>query len=1088
MRVLLFPEPFARIDDCVLAAPSDQKEKQQDSDLAKHTSVTIPNFTSAGFQPLQSYPVCNVYIKKKSNLKSGTWRAPASLTNSAILTGSGSMSRARLNQTFGDLSSCKVSGEKETSCKDGRSGKASHVRAAHSGGTMKEGCRIQNGSKDIGSLMDHCSDRNVTVLTVRDSDRSRKNCGLDTGSLASAAKCHVDKVKECSTGFEIDSRELDESVENSTRSCHSSYGSHLTLDVGETNSHPNESDHPAGCITKPENPGTVRQRNAFLTDSVAYENSHKSTEASILNKPRTSLNGHRRNRSSRVGISDSDKEINSTENVSGIVNSVQPSDAQFESILSKVDGLGCVDQNHHKRSKLTVRFNLPHETRGALSEGKSEVGNGIRQTIVCGRDDELAISGITVQDSLPKKSILKAGNTGRMKLEGEESNCYKENSFQRAGMNLGSSSEIGDTNGLGDERSIMEPMDTASPFGTLALAHEEVSAKYMSANSCKNSEDTSSTINLECAEKIHFTEDGNLNPMGFKEVQHNTATVVDNRVEYTIEDIKGSRSKSGPTRSKKLGKGNNRQKNSSRKVNIKRINSRQDMPVNENVLDGTGELKFDFQKAGTDNCKAVISIDEPRFVHVEATSHDRMVNGDDKNIHGKRDDATLQLGDSQGDSVEVDIVFETKCGSGETLASVKSLENSTIELENIKDCEGRVIDEKDFLLYSGLNSSTDQRIKNSGIKVDTNIKDLRDLAHGENPIQSVLSDNQLVQSTASKITDVFDKTYHEISRQSGRPSDDISRLSEYDKTPSENIVSSLNAETRSRTSGQEDYHDYTMKADRSSDRRITCLPQVQMNENFEHVHCDVVAASRTNGLLAENTSVRSPQSNTNRSNVGFEIVSSEMQSEPYDDFMSGKNTIENEPFKSDIFTIYLSDDSNDSTTISQGTSHRPAGRKSQAESGIMERNDLRQQVTVGRGQVTGVVKGNLEPRSGVVTDGINIADSCLRHYTRELIDSSVNNSSCGIGVNAKDSSAGCLRSLSYETRHNHVGNSSESISSFARNDPIEKEIVGPAIAGVGNDVKTKQAGQKSTLVSRSKKRKTTQEEVSTSQVKVLRIL
>ena len=123
---------------------------------SSHSEGTAPGSKSLGFQALQSNSICNIYIKKKKNIKSGSWKPPSYLMNSAVLTGSGSMSRARMNQTF-KTPYCNVDSIKEDASdvrSSGNERKGESEVSRKCLGDGNEGVRIMDREKDVENTCD----------------------------------------------------------------------------------------------------------------------------------------------------------------------------------------------------------------------------------------------------------------------------------------------------------------------------------------------------------------------------------------------------------------------------------------------------------------------------------------------------------------------------------------------------------------------------------------------------------------------------------------------------------------------------------------------------------------------------------------------------------------------------------------------------------------------------------------------------------------------------------------------------------------------------------------------------------------------
>ena len=1070
MTVLLHvSDCFTRIEDHMRTEPVHQANINRKPGSSKRPPATVPASTSRGFQTLRSNRNCNIYIKKKSNLKSGTWKPPAQLTNSAVLTGSGSVSRARLNQTFRGFSHNIICSETEADRKAGRKGKASDMRARRNEGTNRDNCKTRDRSENSNNEAKSIRDHFVNIDVAFESDKERHgDKKYDERSEKRGVK-DTDSMKKLNAAGETGNGEFSKSIGDSISNGSTSYGQHLNADIDKRPSHSSDnstqSDNSTNHVTKPGNEGTFWLHDISLSNREVVENLSKGAcKSSPYEKPTHFIVDQQTNQSVKADHSGLETVLDSIEKHSCITHNAQPLDVQYPGDLSSVEVTGSVDEKHCKRSGLTVRFDLPCSIVGDDKNENPDLGIHNEQGFVTNGNSETRKIEETVRKSLPKKSILKTGSVDRILLRGGGIISSSEGSSQATEMNLGHWIETRNTSTLEEANPELEPGITTMQFDALGSSTEEVNLAKCSTISRGNPGDTDEAIDLECKEKICFTEDGNPNSASYDVVECISPRVVDNRIEYTIDDIKSSKNKTASKRPKKMNEDGKRQRSSKRKEAIKNSASKHGIPGNE-VYRNTRKLISDNQKSNY-----VVDIAQLKDESsVEATSSDRTVNGIIEKIHSANDSASLSLGDLQGESVEVDIVFETTPHED---SHIKCAENVTIEPEFTKELTHSTKDEKDYSVScSGLASSTDKEKEGNSLELDTSSRGLDGLPCDEKLGQSYSKNNQYVHNTVSGITANLHSIRREINQYSSQTFTDSSQLLKHD-IASANTFHSLDTESKRCASNQEDCHHSKATVPRRTDLRSNSLAQVKTNKII-HTHendgCDIIAVSSTTGP-SQNSSSQLIQDCIDSSNTGFQIISSEVRSAPHNESSLDESTVKRDPFQSDIFSIYLSDDSNDSTDTDQGMSKLPADKGSRVGSEVVDKNNVERSSTLDGSNSVEIFDINQVFDSGA--GRINLTGNSSVPGTPELISQNFvgNNTPCSINATAQDTSEFCN-----QTDRAFEGSGSENMNIDFRIDQAKSR---KGLRGSGKDARNKQDNQKSKMMTKSKKRKSGSNQVS----------
>ena len=1059
MTVLHISDCFTRIEDHMRTGPVHRANINREPGSSKRAQATVPAFTSPGFQTLQSNRSCNIYIKKKRNIKSGTWKPPAHLTNSAVLTGSGSVSRARLNQTFRDFSHYKVCSETEADRKTEPKGKASDMRERCNEGADRDNCkkrdRTESNNNEAESISDHCVNADVAFLTGKERDMGRMYDGRgDKGDVTNTVKFNANSMKELNAEGQTGNGGFIKSTGDFISSGSTSSEQNLHRGINKRPSHPSENsaqpENSANRFNKPGNVGTLQMHNVSLRNREVVENPGAHQNSSCEN-PTRSIGDQQTNQSLKTDHFGSKTVVNSTENRSCITHSAQPSVVQYAGNLSSLEATECVSEKHCKRSGLTVRFDLPRSIEGDDDDQNSELGMGTEHGFVSNINSEARKTERTVGKILPKKSILKAGNVDEILLQRGGTISSSESSFQGTEMNLERRVETRNNAVLREANPELKPGITTMQFDTLGSNTTGMNLPKSSAISCGNPGDIDEAIDLECMEKICFTEDGNVNPASNDLVERISPRLVDNRIEYTIDDIKTSKNKTVSKKPKKINEGCKRQRNSKRKEAIKESASKQGMPGNE--------MYKNTRKSSSDNQKSSNVVDIAQLkdkLSVEASS-ERMVNGTTEKFHGASDNASLSVDGSHGQLVEVDIVFET---TSEGEPHIKHAENIIIEPHIVKELAHSTKTEKDYSVSCiGLVSSTDKEKEDIGLKLDTSNTELCGLPCDENHSQSHSKNNQHVPSTASGITGNHHSICSEINKHSTQTFTDSPQSLMHD-VASTNAFHSLDTESKRCASNQEDSCHSKATPRIGTDFRTNGLAQVKTNENVhtsENDGCDIIAANRATSP-SQNSCGHLLQDCIHNSNTGFQIISREIHSVPHKDSRLDESTVKREPFHSDIFAIYLSDDSNDSTDNAYGMSKLPADRGTRIGSEFLDKNNVGRSATPDRGNTVGISDVNQVPDLGA--DGINLTGNSPELIPKNCVG---NNTPCSINSIAKDTSE-----CSYETDCAFEGSGPKHINNDMRIDQAKSR---KGLACSGKEAESKQNRQMSKIMTKSKKRK-----------------
>ena len=1010
--------------------PSCQKNIKS-SHLTKDSPATVPTFTPLGFRSSS----INIYVKRKSNIESGTWRPPPNLANRVVLSGSGAISRSKLNQSFGCFSDNGLQSREEATPKSGGTEK---------GESMMKNCnkRMKRSSKKCikTEKVKSTSSADVAPMTLRSKvRRKREDNEVETGSLDRPANVSMSNISEFQSATAEISAEVNRSEDQAANTESPRWQSSSNSETEDRFCHSRRSDDLSDQTLTLESQESVKQHTVLLrnrevtevTDELDEISKNKTEEGCSENQP-CSEEGSVAALSTRIEHSDSDTLVSEV-NAQYIVDNVGPPAGTYDQRdFSSLELLASLGEKHHKSSRPTVRFDLPDEVLGTDEDDKTEFKGDSKQKSVSNNDDRTTKTLGIVEKILPIRSILKKGNASRVSVHSENIRSCHQSSIQGADVALERRRGARKAFYLKGEKSDSQSETSAQESTTGAsTAHGQASTCQESGNADQ--------VDLECKEKICYTEKGDLISFDHNEIRHSGLRLIDNRVEYTIKDLEYSSTPVSMT-SKKSSERNKKRRNGSMKSKRKGSTKKAEMPENEKSFEGNPKLVSDSQEANYE--PETSRGDSSNLGEVEKASTDECTV--DKTSRETDGTDCLSLDGAQVDSVEVDIVFETTT-QREPLAFAEQTENNSVDSASVKESTAvkehvgtSKTDEKLSIMFNNDSSSAAGEKMESNVELEDNSREFSVSENSEIPVDSLLQHNQNLHQHPS----------NDINQPPNHTSADLPRLSSH-KSSITDVVALLNRFASDKEQSKVNVYD-------TLNFRNTSVQQVPAKEGSSIVQSDSIEVLAESGIGDSPQNTESHQNDSSSSNTGFQIVSRKISSEPYESSSSGKSNIEKDP---QIFTIYLSDDSNECVDSSRSLSGLSSTRQRQISGRIVEESEL------SRSNAGVVGAFNENKKFGSQSNDTTVSRKA-NSSMHDAVESVIVDASSSKGT--KETSSG----------HAFEGDSAENMNYDVKN--LLEENDTKAIGMTSKSVPEKRNRRRSNTIGKSKKRK------SSAQVSLVR--
>ena len=948
-KLTFFADGFTRIENCVRI-----KKSKTSFDTSKRSGTSVPDFGSTGFQTLQSNPVCNIYIKEKSRVESGTWKPRSYFTSSAVLTGSGSMSRARLSQTFKNPSSGEL-GQKEVGAGSARSdkddGKGLKVMKGRKG---KNSGRRSRGKDLVGTS----TNKGISAVGNKDRGKQEAEYRCETNS--------VSEPRKLSNGVETDfSRTLSGFVGNFDL---------VDLAGSARDGTAHKTANGISAVNAPEL-SVISTASVSTAERKIDGKSTKNDTESCSNDIRVNTDeDDTTNHYERHESGASAAILNQVEAIAS--SKLQLTALQHEGDLSQL--FGNVDGREHRRTGMTVRFDLPPGS-GDIDEKTEDAKTDISEGVKIGHTSKQRRSP---RKSRPRKSILKRGVLANASLQNESSQ-FSDLDKKLIVLDREEAKQTANHDGNKIQNMIESGTLLSSVISTGGAGSADKPAGF-----CENARDVDRTVELECTEKIDFNEDDDHKSDGRNEIErigtenasndaHGMSSrdsdndllqkAIDNTVENNIGDLETGTIRRS-SRLRKSGESSARQMKSKSKGKEKAGSSRNGQPEN-----GADIEKIDGLLSGSRTDGVVGEVGISRHEPNPGETDSLLIDKDKVCFDGLKlndiEEKTLVIRDSSQDFIDVNVVIETTT-EGDTLAFIKAKQENSKEPRTyfvVKEVLDTIIQEGcQSLSYSesGANDGgirvgeiSDGRITDQSKSFSKSDQDMliqtAEITHHNTdsnisklPNQTLLDRSQLPISIVSSINDSGDSLQPQVCASLGTES----HLSKQTVQPDFTVTGSLQLQHNQSPNEEHPLTDF---------RRREIVSDAPQNKSPQ----------TSNGLL--------PEANIVNTNVGFEIISSEVRSNLSNGSKLDESLECEQAFQPEDFAIYLSDDSNDSTDVRQNVLKRRAMEKSRVKSGSSEDQGLGSHATS---------IGESDQQEMGSSDGSNGSVMTNKTQTKTLID------------------------------------------------------------------------------------------------------